>query len=571
MIKLLGRLILVTGLVSGLMLLVSMVLVGTDVQHVRATFSQADNCSFGAITTTINPEAGNKISDTLPGANSGRNVYFDNLSSAGLITISSLITDITSSCFVWASPAFTVTTQSVSTTMAISPTVEITYVVNSDYVTGATRVLITTSQNVTGSTMTPNQVITLTFIRDVTEPLASLTLPQQSGQLTFTVSWDAVDDASGVKDFSVAYRREDDLSWNSWLTDVVTQSEIFNAPELGYTYTFSLTARDYLEHRGSDSAQIDVSPILSHLPIIMKSYPLSWKLANGSSSLQFRGPSVCSDGTWYAGTSGTNGVWKASSVDATWSKISTLQPDARDTLANPDDCNETFATVWGGGVYRINASGDTAINSGLGELFLYALASSDMQLFAGTSSRGVYRATNSSDSITWQSVNTGITEQRIRSLYAGENAIYAGARACMLYTSINLGASWSGETIINSGCDDAQVWSIVKVKSTLYAGLGLGKGLYWRPDPGGDWQRVPDIPLNNVYGLAYDTMHDFLYVSTLGSGVYRCVLQQSDGAIISCSTHNTGLSTLLMREMAIGDTALVVTSDSGIWYLPLLP
>jgi hypothetical protein len=122
--------------------------------------------------------------------------------------------------------------------------------------------------------------------------------------------------------------------------------------------------------------------------------------------------------------------------------------------------------------------------------------------------------------------------------------------------------------VLTAGCDDAQVWSVAEVKNTLYAGLGLEKGLFYLD--GVVWTPVVGLPGGNVYGLAFDAPNDYLYASVHGAGVYRC---QVDGAgkPATCSPYNLGLTTLDTREIHIHNDLLVVGSDDGVWYRPLLP
>jgi hypothetical protein len=108
----------------------------------------------------------------------------------------------------------------------------------------------------------------------------------------------------------------------------------------------------------------------------------------------------------------------------------------------------------------------------------------------------------------------------------------------------------------------------MEVENTLYAGLGLEKGLRYLK--GGIWDTVAGLPSGNVYGLAFDSANDYVYASVYGAGVYRCRVD-SVGEPTTCSPHNLGLATLNTREIHIHDGLLVVGSDDGVWYRPLLP
>ncbi len=301
-----------------------------------------------------------------------------------------------------------------------------------------------------------------------------------------------------------------------------------------------------------------------YLPIISRNYPPAWKQGSNTNNIRFYSPSGCGSNAWYAGT-WDRGVWKSTDSAQTWSQIVSLSPYPYPVVANPNDCTQAFAAVWGSGIYRITGSSSQAINNGLGETYIYGLAATGTTLYAGTNSQGVYKT--DINTIAWQARNTNINELRIRSLAAIGSEVYAGARACTVYKSTNGGASWSEKIVPPSGgCNDAQVWSVAKVKTTLYAGLA-DKGLYYY-NAGSGWQRVTDVPTLTVYGLADDGTNGYLYVSTYGAGVYRCRVDGT-GVVQQCQQHNPGLTTLNMREMKIHNSLLVAGSDDGIWYVPL--
>lgn len=398
---------------------------------------------------------------------------------------------------------------------------------------------------------------------------AAITAPAHIATPTFTVSWSA-SDGSGAIYYDLQYRRNDQASWTGWLTHSDTTSRTFVAPaqvmEGGRHYTFRMQASD----RGRNLSSWVTTTVRAgryhlYLPLVVHRHPLPWQQGTGSQDVRFRTPSGCGSATWYAGTPGADGVWKSTDNAQTWSQVAGLQPDAYPVVANPANCDEAFVAVWGAGVYRLTGDTSTAINGDLGEPYLYGLTLSGATLYAGTSSQGVYKT--SLDDIHWQPANDGMDDLRIRSLHALGTNLYAGSRGCALHISPDGGSTWGVQKVLTTNCDDAQVWSVARVQQTLYAGLGLEKGLYYLDV--GLWKRVVSVPARSIYGLAYDE-NGHLYVSAYEAGIYRCPVD-ANGRLTSCEPHNLGLTTLDTREIRIHGDLVVVSSDDGVWYRPSLP
>ncbi len=400
-------------------------------------------------------------------------------------------------------------------------------------------------------------------------PTVVITGPERWAGLTpIPLRWNA-QDGSGIRRVRLHV-----LTGTDWQEAGPAQTGLsgtfFFTPTENLTYTFTLQATD---GEGNQSPlpgpmiTVTVQPVRVYLPAVVRDYPLPWRQGANTAGKVFRTPSGCKEKTWYAGTSGDDGVWKSTDGAETWEKVADLKPYAYPVVANPSNCDEAFVAVWGPGVYRIQGGAATPINNGLGELYLYGLALSGTTLYAGTSSQGIYRT--AIDNIAWTPANEGINDKRIRSLYAAEGKLYAGARGCTLYVSGNGGATWSEFPIpVQGGCDDAQVWSLAPAQGALYAGLGQEKGLYVLE--GTTWSRVEAIPAKTIYGLAYDDTYGYLYVSAYGAGVYRCRIDGS-GRATTCSPHNEGLTTAETREITIHGGLVVVGSNDGVWYRPLLP
>jgi hypothetical protein len=131
-------------------------------------------CDFLTITVTaaglgVTPG----ISDTLPGGSADRVVYFAN-HQTGTMTLTVVLTDLHSSdpCYLWAAPAWGITSIREYTATQGSPGVVITYSVAPQQ--SSATVVLTSSQYITGSLYaTLFQEKILTFTRDITGPVVS--------------------------------------------------------------------------------------------------------------------------------------------------------------------------------------------------------------------------------------------------------------------------------------------------------------------------------------------------------------------------------------------------------------
>ena len=565
-VELRERLSIVAGLAGAALLLVVGALAGARVSPTNAG-TMAESCSFDSVVVTADQSSTPCISDTLPGDTSSRIVYFSKPVSSGVITVAVILTNPGTSCYLWASPAFSVTDQRQVTLTFPALRTEMTFTVGSRHGPTVTTVL-TSSKNITGSISPPHQVVTLNFVLDNAPPTSTARSPiVHYGLGPISVSWEAGDAGSGVATAKLYYVPPTGTGWlDSGLVQAGMAGRFYFTPTSLGAYTFTTQAEDHVGNREAraEKTWTLVTQARVFLPSVLLDFPPVWRQATNTDNIHFRTPSGCGTSTWYAGTS-DNGIWQSTDNARSWIKIATFSKYPYPVVADPNNCNQMFGSVWGTGIYSITGNSVQQVNTGLGELSVYGLAISGTTLYAGTNTQGVYKAL--STNVIWQAVNAGIDDRRIRTIALAGNRVYAGARACTLYVSENGGASWSKQTVLTSGCNDAQIWSVSQVKAVRYAGLGMNKGLYY--DAGSGWQQVAAIPDTTIYGLAYGETDGHLYVSTDGSGIYRCDVDGT-GAVQMCSQYNQGLATLNIREIKIHNDLLLAGSDDGLWYLPLI-
>jgi ligand-binding sensor domain-containing protein len=100
------------------------------------------------------------------------------------------------------------------------------------------------------------------------------------------------------------------------------------------------------------------------------------------------------------------------------------------------------------------------------------LAVSGSSLFAGTHDGGVYRSTD--NGANWTAVNSGLTDTPIHALATNGAGVFAGTDAGVFRSSDN-GASWSA---VNSGLTSTDVHALAVRGTSLFAGT-QGRGV-WR-------------------------------------------------------------------------------------------
>ncbi len=113
-----------------------------------------------------------------------------------------------------------------------------------------------------------------------------------------------------------------------------------------------------------------------------------------------------------------------------------------------------------------------AVNTGLTNRTVYALAVHGSNLFAGTDG-GVFLSTN--NGVSWTAVNTRLTNTGVSALVVNGSNLFAGTGGVFLST--NNGTSW---TAVNTGLTSTSVYSLAVSGLHLFAGT-RGGGVWRRP------------------------------------------------------------------------------------------
>jgi photosystem II stability/assembly factor-like uncharacterized protein len=263
----------------------------------------------------------------------------------------------------------------------------------------------------------------------------------------------------------------------------------------------------------------------------------------------------------------------ALAADWTTSMTGTVSLEGSTVITNTG-VNAVYASIFGGGVYKTTDLGQSwwKINSGLGEVWVYAIAMSrtdPQRLYAATDTAGFFISTNGG--LTWAANNNGLPGPALIDETVGEwadptlrpdlfsqaffegapdpltpdkaaaaivsilsigvdsfdaNKLYLGTQGLGLFRSTNGGVRW-----YTSNLKTQIVYTIFSDPFTpglLYAGCDSStKTLYRSTDGGANWQaKNVGITGLTVYALAADPLVPGTLYAGTSQGIYKSV----DGA-----------------------------------------
>ena len=238
----------------------------------------------------------------------------------------------------------------------------------------------------------------------------------------------------------------------------------------------------------------------------------------------------------------------------------------------------------------------TAVNSGLTNTNVRALAVIDSNIFAGTWGDGVFRFSNSGTS--WTSVNSGLRDREVTSLAVSGNTIFAGTEANGVYFSTTIGTSWTqvngfiipytlslaacgsnifvgtysgffqvtdtgtSWTVVNSGLGNI-ISSFAVSESNIFAGT-YGEGVFLSTDTGTSWTAVNSGLPEKTFIYSFTVSGNNIFAGT-DSGVF---LSTDNGA--NWTVFNSGLMNTEIHSLAVIDSNIFAgTYGGGVWRRPL--
>jgi len=214
--------------------------------------------------------------------------------------------------------------------------------------------------------------------------------------------------------------------------------------------------------------------------------------------------------------------------------------------------NNIFAGTDVSGVYLSTNNGSTWTQTALNNRMVYSLVVSGNNIFAGINGYGVYLSTNNGQN--WS--QTALNNKSVYSLAVSGNNIFAGTYNYGVYLSINNGTTWT-QTALNN----KSVYSLAVSGNNIFA--GTGNGVYFSTSNGTTWTQTA---LNNksVHSLIINGNN--IFAGTYGSGVY---LSTNNGTTwIQTALNNKTVLSLAVSGNNPEDSGQVIfagTDVSGVY------
>ncbi|MHB9012952.1 MAG: T9SS type A sorting domain-containing protein [Ignavibacteriaceae bacterium] len=261
------------------------------------------------------------------------------------------------------------------------------------------------------------------------------------------------------------------------------------------------------------------------------------------------------DSNIFAG-SGGGGIFLSTDNGATWehsdSGLTSLGISSLIGLPNPVGGNYIFAGTYGDGVFLSTNNGATWAQTSLDSQYVWSLASSGSNIFAGTE-KGIFLSSNNGTN--WTQINSGLTNFVINALVVSPNGtnIFAGT-AKGIFLSKDNGTNWVS---IDSGLTNQYVWSLFISDTNLFA--GTEKGVFLSTNNGANWKQ---LGLDTQYVWTFAKVDSMLFVGTNG-GVFA-----STNNTFNWIPINSGLSNSDVTSLVIKDTNIFAGSF-GVYVLSL--
>lgn len=183
--------------------------------------------------------------------------------------------------------------------------------------------------------------------------------------------------------------------------------------------------------------------------------------------------------------------------------------------------SDLFAATGGEGIFRSSNYGNswTAVNTGLTNQSVRSLATDGVNLYAGTAGAGVFISSNNGG--TWVAASTGLTNGDIKAITVHGSDIFVGTAGDGVFISSNYGGNWSS---VNVGLLNLDITSLLAIGSNMFTGTN-GGGVYLSTDNGVSWTAINSgLISTNISGLSTNGNH--LYTSIYLDGIWKRDLSQ---------------------------------------------
>lgn len=243
-----------------------------------------------------------------------------------------------------------------------------------------------------------------------------------------------------------------------------------------------------------------------------------------------------------------------------WTNLGLICPDSpiREFATNGSGL---YAACSGSGVFRSMDEGISWTPVGLAGQNVDALVVSGSTIYAGTDSSGVFLS--SDNGVSWTSINTGLTDLFVYSLAVSGNNLFAGTLSGVYKSVIGVN-NWIPAS---AGISGQAFYSLSAFDSYLFAGSGNGGGISLSTNNGTSWTPV-NTGLSNGFGsnsfVAYSLakIGDAIFAGTDG-GVFLTTNMGANWTSVNAGLQ-TGLTGKIVYDLKSSGNAILASTYNGV-------
>ncbi|HVN49416.1 MAG TPA: T9SS type A sorting domain-containing protein [Bacteroidota bacterium] len=261
-----------------------------------------------------------------------------------------------------------------------------------------------------------------------------------------------------------------------------------------------------------------------------------------------------------AGT--TNGIVLSTHSGTSWGQtaLTNIYIQTIAVSSNGADGTNLFAGTYGSGIYRStdNGSSWSAVDSGLTNKYVNAIAVSGSNLFAGTDG-GAFLSTD--NGVSWNMIDSNLTNTFVQSLAvvmnAGDTTVFAGTNGNGVFSSTNNGVNWNG-----TGLSNVPVTALAANGTTLFASINSDTVLC-STNNGTTWSGIGNGLANTTINAL--TVFDSCLYACTNNGIYSYNLLPLSNGVFP-KWNSMGLSNDRVLSFArFGSSFLAGTYGNGFF------
>jgi len=221
-----------------------------------------------------------------------------------------------------------------------------------------------------------------------------------------------------------------------------------------------------------------------------------------------------------------------------------------------------LAGTYGYGVYLSTDNGTNWVRTGVSD-YVYTCAISGTNFYIGKWSKGVFLSTDNGTN--WSAINSGLTDLNITALAVYGTNIFAGTNNGGVFLSTNNGSSW-----VYSGLQFSSVQAFARLGTNLYA--GTKSGLFFSTNNGTSWTAINLGPANpTINALAVTDTN--LVAGTSGYGIYLSINNGTNWVNTALQSYSIRAFTTLGKNLFAGTSnGVFLSTDNGSsWIRTNLP